>query len=173
MTSAGPSLEDRIKSITAVVIAISGFLAVLPGLSKNCREVVEEATKLNLSPWVWLLIALVLLVFGALLSLDKIKRLFKKLTERSSLRRPEALWLRADRPDHLIGRESDVERLTKLCKNFAADLPRGRVGHRQVGPLAGSGLVPSWAESKSSSFLPIYLDVWGEDWGARAATVAL
>ena len=170
MTSTGPSLEDRIKSITAVVSAISGFLAVLPGLSKNCREVVEEATKLNLSPWAWLLIALVLLVSGALLSLDKIiqsldkiKRLFKKLTERSSLRRPEALWLRADRPDHLIGREGDVERLTKLCKDFRLIFLVGESGAGKSA-LLQSGLVPSWAESKSSSFLPIYLDVWGEDW---------
>ncbi len=165
MTSTGPSLEDRIKSITAVVSAISGFLAVLPGLSKNCREGVEEATKLklNLPPWAWLLIALVLLVSGALLSLDKIKRLFKKLTERSSLRRPEALWLRADRPDHLIGREGDVERLTKLCKDFRLIFLVGESGAGKSA-LLQSGLVPSWAESKSSSFLPIYLDVWGEDW---------
>ena len=170
MTSTDPSLEDRIKSITAIVSAISGFLAVLPGLSKKCREVVEEATKLNLSPWAWLFIALVLLIFGALLSLDKIiqsldkiKRLFKKLTERSSLRRPEALWLRADRPDHLIGREGDVERLTKLCKDFRLIFLVGESGAGKSA-LLQSGLVPSWAESKSSSFLPIYLDVWGEDW---------
>jgi hypothetical protein len=128
MTSTGPSLEDRIKSITAVVNAISGLMAALPGLSKNCREGVEEATKLNLSPWVWLFIALVLLISGALLSLDKIiqsldkiKRLFKKLTERSSLRRPEALWLRADRPDHLIGREDDVDWKRATWKRYSLD----------------------------------------------------
>ena len=30
--------------------------------------------------------------------------------------------------------------------------------------LLQSGLVPAWAKSQTSDFLPIYLDVWGEDW---------
>ncbi len=170
MASTEPSLEDRIKSITAVVSAIGGLLAALPGLSKNCREVVEAVPWLKLSPWAWLVIALALLIFGVVLSLDKIirsldqiKQPFKKLAERSRLRRPAALWLRADRPEHLIGRERDVERLTKLCKDFRLIFLVGESGAGKSA-LLQSGLVPSWAESQSSDFFPIYLDVWGEDW---------
>jgi hypothetical protein len=170
MASDERSLEDRIKSITAVISAIGGVLAALPGLFKNCREVVKEATDLNLPPWAWLLIALGLLILCVALaiktvlqSLDKIKRSFQNLTKLSRLRRPDALWLRADRPEHLVGREGDVERLTELCKDFRLIFLVGESGAGKSA-LLQSGLVPSWAESKLSAFVPIYLDVWGEDW---------
>jgi hypothetical protein len=104
MSKTEPSPEDRINSWGAVVDAISGLLSALAGLSKDCREAVEALIKLDLTPWVWLVIALVLLISGALLSFDKIirsldeiKQLFYEFTKCSLLRRPDALWLKAAR----------------------------------------------------------------------------
>jgi hypothetical protein len=82
------------------------------------------------------------------------------LTRRSRLLRPEALLLKTDNPEHLKGREEDIDRLAGLCVEYQQVNLVGESGAGKSA-LIQAGLCPKL--NTEAGLFPIYLNGWGQD----------
>jgi hypothetical protein len=146
------SFNEKLKAASGALSMLVGLLALVPQLSKNLGEALEALVKLP--PPVWLLVAAILIIIGFFALLDGLSR-------RSRLRRPEALLLQVDHPQHLKGREEDINRLFTLCHDAHQVHLVGESGAGKSA-LLQAGLC--LALKSSQGWFPLYLNVWGQDW---------
>jgi hypothetical protein len=152
------SFDEKLKAISGVLCILIGLLVLVPPVGENLSKALETFVKLP--PFVWLFAAAILLIVGFFALLNGLSR-------RSRLLRPEALLLKVGQPQHLKGREEDINRLSTLCHDTQQV---HLVGESGVGKsaLIQAGLCP--ALKASGGLFPIYLNVWGQDWEAGPRT---
>jgi hypothetical protein len=155
------TFDERLKAISGTLTVLIGLLALVPKFSKNISEAVDAFIKLPAI--VWYLVPVLLLVVGMYALRDGLAR-------RSRLLRPEALLLKADNPEHLKGREEDIDRLSGLCYEYQQVNLVGESGAGKSSMIQ-AGLCPRLKAGQG--LFPIYLDVWGQDWeaGPRSALI--
>ncbi|HEX9868929.1 MAG TPA: hypothetical protein VGC99_10105, partial [Candidatus Tectomicrobia bacterium] len=155
------TFDERLKAISGTLGVLIGLLALVPQFSKNISEAVDAVIKLP--QIVWYLVPVLLLIVGMFALRDGLAR-------RSRLLRPEALILKADHPEHLKGREEDIDRLSALCDEYQQVNLVGESGAGKSA-LIQAGLCPRLKAEQG--LFPIYLNVWGQDWelGPRTALV--
>jgi Novel STAND NTPase 1 len=146
------TFDERLKAISGTLGVLIGLLALVPQFSKNISEAVDAVIKLP--QIVWYLVPVLLLIVGMLALRDGLAR-------RSRLLRPEALILKADHPEHLKGREEDIDRLSALCDEYQQVNLVGESGAGKSA-LIQAGLCPALKANRG--LFPIYLNIWGEDW---------
>ncbi len=83
------------------------------------------------------------------------------LAQRSKLAKPEALVLRIGDPNHIVGREDDIDRLARCCRDA---LQVHLVGESGTGKSALVQTLLCPALDVEGMLLPIYINAWGEDW---------
>jgi len=155
------TFDERLKAISGTLGVLIGLLALVPQFSKHISEAVDAVIKLP--QVVWYLVPVLLLLVGLFVLRDG-------LTRSSRLLRPEALLLKADNPEHLKGREEDIDRLSALCDEYQQVNLVGESGAGKSA-LIQAGLCPRLKAEQR--LFPIYLNVWGQDWeaGPRTALV--
>ncbi|NUO78671.1 hypothetical protein HUU05_01220 [candidate division KSB1 bacterium] len=150
------TLSEKISLVSGVISAICSVLGIV------FDNELKKALSLNIPEFVWWILIALLIVSGFL----SFKHGF---TRRSRLLRPEALLLKSHKAEHLKGREEDIERLLKLCREHALVHLVGESGAGKSA-LQQAGLCPKLRED-NVGVLPIYIEVWGQDWeaGPRSA----
>ncbi len=151
---------EKITAIAGAIAALGGVLAAATQFSDQVKALLGKLAELPPSAW-WAIAALLLSVgiFG----------LVHGLARRSRLLRPEALLLKSHKVEHLKGREEDIDRLLMLCREHPLMHLVGESGAGKSA-LLQAGLCPKLRED-SAGLLPIYVEVWGQDWeaGPRSA----
>lgn len=150
------TLAEKISFISGVISAICSVLGIV------FDNELKKALSLNIPEFVWWILIAFLIVSGFLS--------FKHgITRRSRLLRPEALLLKSHKAEHLKGREEDIERLLKLCREHPLVHLVGESGAGKSAMLQ-AGLCLKLRED-NVGVLPIYIEVWGQDWeaGPRSA----
>jgi uncharacterized protein YjbI with pentapeptide repeats len=142
--------EEKAKIVTGLLVAVASVATAVTRL--------HEVLQLGRAVYP---LAAILAVVGLWIVWDGFSR-------RSRLLHPEALLLRADKIEHLAGRAEDVDRLSKLCADYAQVHLVGESGAGKSA-LLQAGLCP--AVRVHARLIPIYVDVWGQDWevGPRIA----
>lgn len=146
------TLGEYVSGLTATVALITALFAGVAKLSNSLGELSNIIQKLPPAGF-YLLLAL-LVTFG-------VYEVWIGLARRSRLLRPEALLLKADRIEHLVGRSEDIERLSKLCTDSIQTHLAGESGAGKSA-LVQAGLCPELRVH--ARLIPIYIDVWGQDW---------
>ncbi|MGH7454800.1 MAG: hypothetical protein ACRENG_25815, partial [bacterium] len=151
---------EKITTIAGVIAALGGVLAAATQFSDQVKALLGKLAELP--PVAWWVIA------GLLLSLG-IFGLIHGLARRSRLLRPEALLLKSHKAEHLKGRDEDIDRLLRLCRDYPLVHLVGESGAGKSA-LLQAGLCPKLRQD-SAGLLPIYIEVWGQDWeaGPRSA----
>ncbi len=151
---------EKITTIAGAIAALGGVLAAATQFSDQVKALLGKLAELPAPAW-WMIAAVLLSVgiFG----------LMHGLARRSRLLRPEALLLKSHKAEHLKGREEDIDRLLKLCREHPLVHLVGESGAGKSA-LLQAGLCPKLRED-SAGLLPIYVEVWGQDWeaGPRSA----
>ena len=149
------SIPEKIVVLGSAISALGGTLNVIAILSEQVKGYISFYPTLP-SEALWI-ISILLLGLG----FSGLNQFFSR---RSRLLRPEKLLLKSNRPEHLKGREEDIIRLVKLCREEPLVWI---VGDSGVGKSAilQSGLCPR-LRSENLGLVPIYLDVLGSDWEA-------
>jgi hypothetical protein len=155
------TFDEWLKAISGTLGVLGGLLALVPQFSKNISDALDAVIKLP--PTVWYFASVLLPVVGVFALRDGLAR-------RSRLLRPEALLLKTNNPEHLKGREEDIERLSALCHDYQQVNLVGESGAGKSA-LIRAGLWPRLQAERK--LFPIYLNVWGHDWeaGPRNALV--
>ena len=155
MTEPKRIFDEYLTTITGTLLTITGLLTTIGDLNVKLREFIQTLPFIEKVPSLILdAIPVTLLIVGILVLLNGLAR-------HSRLLRPEALLLRADKMEHLAGRSEDIDRLSKLCTDYAQIHLVGESGAGKSA-LVRAGLCP---ELKIHARLtPIYMDVWGQDW---------
>lgn len=153
---------EKPKSLTETIQIIVGLLTALSGLAKAAHELYKALTAADLTAFSLIQFApwLLLLIVGLWISWPLFFR-------RSRLLRPEALRLDPHDRQHLKGREDDIDRLSRLCREFPQVHLVGESGAGKSA-LVLAGLCPEL--TAQNELLPLYLDVWGQDWEAGPRT---
>ena len=152
------SSDNRLALIGLVLTGLSVLIGLVQ-IWDTTRLAIKAVVDLP-APVGWILVG-VLFVVGAAL-------VVKAVTKKSILLRPEALRLDPKNPDHMIGREDDIQSLIKSCRDSPLVFLVGESGAGKS-TLVNVGLRPALVNS--GPLLPIYVDVWGQDWedGPRRA----
>lgn len=151
MDQQNKSLGDLAKTVGGSIAAVIGLLAAVAQLTKQVPDTLSGLSGLPLGAW-WLLLA-VLIAFG-------ISCAWNGLKGRSRLLAPDALTLRSDNPEHLRGRDDDVDRLLRLCREFPQVHLVGESGAGKSA-VVQAGLSPKLI---GVTALPVYIASWGGDW---------
>jgi hypothetical protein len=146
---------EKITTIAGVIAALGGVLAAATQFSDQVKDLLGKLAELPPAAW-WV-------IAGLLLSLG-IFGLMHGLARRSRLLRPEALRLDSHKVEHLKGREEDIDRLLMLCREYLLVHLVGESGAGKSA-LLQAGLCPKLRQD-SAGLLPIYIEVWGQDWEA-------
>lgn len=85
------------------------------------------------------------------------------LTRRSKLLKPEALDLNIDNPQHLCGREDDIQALVAAVILKPVVFLEGESGVGKSA-LVRAGLIPIIRQISNPKLIPIYINCYGEDW---------
>lgn len=147
------SLELLTELSEAIAGLASAVTAVFEGWPQHGKTSDAGITGDISRPSLWLPAAVVFIAAIALVRHSRLKR--------SKLVRPEAIQLVRKRPDHLAGRDDDVERLVDACLESPLVFLDGESGAGKSA-LILAGLLPRLRENPA--YLPIYLDSWGQDW---------
>ena len=152
------SSDNRLALIGLVLTGLSVLIGLVQ-IWDTTRLAIKAVVDLP-APVGWILVG-VLFVVGAALVVNAV-------TKKSILLRPEALRLDPKNPDHMIGREDDIQSLIKSCRGSPLVFLVGESGAGKS-TLVNVGLRPALVNS--GPLLPIYVDVCGQDWedGPRRA----
>jgi len=154
------TFDEKLKTIAGVFAALGSVVAAVTGLNDQVKKMIDVVVELPTT--VWWVIAGLLLILG-------ISGLMHGLARRSRLLRPEALLLKSHKAEHLKGREEDIDRLLMLCRDYSLVHLVGESGAGKSA-LLQAGLCHKLRQD-SAGLLPIYIEVWGQDWeaGPRSA----
>lgn len=144
------------RSPTELLQAVGGFLTVLGTVTAaivgylGWIEAVLPAS-VHVSSLTRNVVATAILAPGLFIA-------WRILRPRSRLANAEALWVQADRPEHLVGRTEDIRLLMRACQQHGLVYLVGESGGGKTA-LVKAGLIPGL-----NDFHPVYLDIWGEEW---------
>ena len=150
------TFEDKVKTLGGALSALLGILTFVPQFKQSLIQAFEA---LGLPSTTWWGVAVVLLLAGAVVLRESLRR--------SRFLRPEALFLRAHDPAHLKGRDEDIHLLVALCHEYQQIHLLGESGAGKTA-LIQAGLCPALQAQRG--VLPIYQGVWGHDWQAGPYT---
>ena len=138
-----------ITIITALVGVFGWFAKRLPWF--------QEQPETLAFVWLFWAGAGVLLLVGLFL-------LWRGLSRKSRLLRPEALRLDPDEhPEHLRGREDDIERVSGAVARAPLVFLEGESGAGKSA-LIRAGLNPALAKTDPPALLPVYMNTYTGDW---------
>jgi hypothetical protein len=153
--------SQRLSQVSTSILALTAVFAALTQLTTAVRELVTNVPVPAAGWW----------TIFAVCGFCAVYLLRGSRAQRSRLIHPEALLLKADRIDHLHGRDDDLDRLAAVC---IAEPQINVIGESGAGKTAllRSGLCPRFS-MEGSLFVPVYVDIWGRDWaeGPRRAVL--
>jgi len=144
----GKSSAELLQIISGVISAIVGVITI-----SQARGAAVTGF------WLPVALAVLLLVGGAWL-------LWRGLTRKSRLLRPERLLIDPDNPDHLRGRDDEIRRLAAAVTAQPLVFLEGESGAGKSA-LVRCGLVPALRNPPGvtpTRMLPVYLNSYGGDW---------
>jgi len=149
--------------VAALLALFAGGTAIWAAVSGVARSL---AVAVGLPPEAALPIALMALGLVAWI----LARSFLRFARASRVERPEAFTLRPTTPESLIGRESDLQRLSECVRQYRLVLLDGESGCGKSA-LVSAGLIPTL--KANSSLLPVLIREWGDDWERGPIVAAL
>nr|VFK11819.1 MAG: hypothetical protein BECKLPF1236B_GA0070989_102522 [Candidatus Kentron sp. LPFa] len=149
------SASEIVQLIGAFIAIITALMSVWGWLGEKLPWLREQSDN---PAFVWLFWVGIAALLAVGLSL-----LWRGLSRKSRLLRPEALRLDPDNPDHLRGREEDIQRLSGAVTTLPLVFLEGESGAGKSA-LIRSGLLPAIKNADSPSLLPVYLNTYSGDW---------
>ncbi len=139
-------IERALLRVGAVLAVVAGTFTALNGFFEAIKTSVETVL-----PFAGRLTNWQLLLLGAFLLLAAVWA-FMASRRRSVLQRPEALRLERGNRDHLIGREDDIENISRLCREQPLVFLEGESGAGKSA-LIQAGLLPSLSDTRKRPLL--------------------
>lgn len=148
------SKPEIINTVTGGILAVVGLVTAVGQLTDNLKNVNEKLTQAPPSV-IWLVIGAVALV--------GVRLLWRGLSRKSRLLRPEVLLIDPDNPLHLKGRQDEIRSLCEAVEQPLVFL-EGESGAGKSA-LIRSGLLPALTETNGDkTLLPLYINTYGGDW---------
>jgi hypothetical protein len=147
------SKPEIINAVGGAILAIVGLLTAVGEMTDKLKDIHQKLAHIP-PPLLWLVIAVVFLVGASLL--------WRGLSRKSRLLRPDVLLLDPGNPQHLKGRSDDVRR---LCTDVTAHPLVFLDGESGAGKsaLVRAGVLPALSHN-DKTLLPLYLHSYGTDW---------
>ncbi len=142
------ALSGSVTTIVALVVAIGELTGKLETLSEKLKDTPP--------PIIWTVVVVLLLI--------GVRFLWRGLSRKSRLLKPDVLLIDPDNPRHLKGRGDDIRALREMISHPLVFL-EGESGSGKSA-LIRSGLKPSLTdpENGDKSILPVYINTYPGDW---------
>ena len=148
---------EIINAMTGAILALAGLAAAVGQLSDDTRKAFDNLV--SAPPPVIVIVGIVVSAVGVVF-------LWRGLSRKSRLLRPEVLLIDPDKPEHLKGREDDIRTLCDAVNHPLVFL-EGESGAGKSA-LIRSGLLPALKEDET--LLPLYMSTYGGDWESGPET---
>ncbi len=148
------SNPEIFNTITGAILSLTGIIAAVGGFTDTLNKV-HNSIKTAPPMLIWIAI-------GALIFIG-LYLLWRGLSRKSRLLRPEVFLIDPDNPRHLKGRDDDIRTLRDAV-NYPLVFLEGESGAGKSA-LIRSGLIPALTSDEGSkTLLPLYINTYGGDW---------
>lgn len=148
MSTSKLSIESKLSAIGGLIASLIALLVLIPKLFDAIKAIV------GLPGYALCILLILIAIIGIVVCIVHLR-------VRSRFINHDALLLKPDNPEHLIGRSEDIDRIYKLCKKNRQVNLIGESGSGKSSLLI-SGLIPKTV--REARLFPIYIDNYGDDW---------